>query len=121
MADQANTPETPKPVTHHELIEDRIETVRIRRSPKYSVFLVAGAALGIIVAMILTFSFTGTTDESPNTGMIYSQGQVFGFLALICIAGGVALAGAVALVFDRTVGRRTRDVEVDRETVHVVD
>ncbi|GAA1999038.1 hypothetical protein GCM10009739_05960 [Microbacterium ulmi] len=53
--------------------------------------------------------------------MIYSQGQVFGFLALICIAGGVALAGAVALVFDRTVGRRTRDVEVDRETVHVVD
>ena len=61
-------------------IEDHIETVRVRRAPKYSVFLVVGAALGLLVAMILTFAFNGTGGISPNTGLVYSQSQVFGFL-----------------------------------------
>ena len=63
------------------VIEDHIETVRLRRAPKYSVFLAAGAALGLLVAMILTFTFNGTGGTSPNTGLVYSSGQVFGFLA----------------------------------------
>ena len=82
--DAADTPAT---------IEDHIETVRVRRAPKYSVFLVAGAALGLLVAMILTFAFNGTGDISPNTGLVYSQSQVFGFLALICITVGVVVGG----------------------------
>ena len=74
-------------------IDDHVERVRVRRAPKFSVFLLAGAALGIIVALILTFAFSGTDSISPNTGLIYTQGQVFGFLALICITVGVALGG----------------------------
>ena len=47
-------------------IDDRVERVRVRRAPKFSVFLLAGAALGIIVALILTFAFSGTEADQPQ-------------------------------------------------------
>jgi hypothetical protein len=99
-------------------ITDEVVTVRVRRSPKYGVFLLLGAALGILVAMILTFAFDGSALPSPNTNVEYTQLQVFGFVALICIPIGVALGGVVALVLDRIVGRRTRSLRMDHETVH---
>ena len=102
-------------MTEH--IEDHVERMRLRRAPKFSVFLVAGAALGLIVAMILTFAFNGTDDVSPNTGLVYSQGQVFGFMLLVCIPVGLALAGIVALILDRRSSRHTRDVIVDHLSV----
>jgi hypothetical protein len=104
-----------------ELVEERVETVDLRRAPKITVFLIAGAALGIVLAMILTFAFHGSDAPSPNTSIVYSTGQVFGFLALICGVAGLAIGGIVALILDRTVGRRTRRVTVDRETVTSVD
>ncbi|MFC8681905.1 potassium transporter Trk [Microbacterium ureisolvens] len=99
--------------------QDHIETVRVRRAPKISVFLILGAALGVLVAMILTFAFNGTAEVSPNTGVVYSQGQVFGFLTLICAPIGLALGGIVALVLDRRSRRHTREVAVDHESVQV--
>jgi NhaP-type Na+/H+ or K+/H+ antiporter len=102
-------------------VEEHIETLRVRRSPKYSVFLIAGAGLGILVAMILTFAFNGTGDTSPNTGLVYTSSQVFGFLALICITVGVVLGGLTALLLDRMLAGRTRDVVVDRESVRAED
>ncbi|MCR2762655.1 potassium transporter Trk [Microbacterium sp. zg.B48] len=105
----------------HPVAADRIETVRVRRTPKYAVFLIAGAGLGLLVALILTFASNGTADTSPNTGLIYSQGQVFGFLALICITVGVAIGGVTALILDRVLARRSREVTVDRATIHVED
>lgn len=122
MADQAQPPQTPDvPTPPRELVEDHIETATVRRAPKYAVFLVLGAALGIVTAMVLTFTFDGTAGLSPFTGLVYSSGQVFGFLALICISVGLALGGVVALILDRALRRRTRQVTVDRETIHVVD
>ncbi|WP_127819256.1 potassium transporter Trk [Microbacterium sp. CPCC 204701] len=99
--------------------QDHIETVRVRRAPKISVFLIAGAALGVLVAMILTFAFDGSAEASPNTGVEYSQGQVFGFLVLVCAPIGIALAGTLALILDRRSQRRTHDVAVDHASVHV--
>src|SRR5512134_135536 len=115
MADQAQTPDEPdagasavsngaEPAA---VIVEHIETVRVRRAPKYSVFLAVGAGLGIVVAMILTFVFNGTGGISPNTGLVYSQAQVFGFLSLIFITVGVVVGGATALVLDRVLARRT--------------
>jgi H+/Cl- antiporter ClcA len=104
-----------------EHVEDHVETVRVRRAPKFSVFLVVGAALGVIAAMILTFAFDGSSETSPNTGLVYSQGQVFGFLLLVCVPVGLALAAVVALILDRRSRRRTRDVVVDHESVHTDD
>lgn len=99
---------------HH---EDRIEQVRVRRAPKFGVFLAAGAALGVVGAMILTFSFNGSQWISPNTGLIYSQGQVFGFLLLTCIPVGLAIGAVVALIFDRRSRNRAKSVTVDHESV----
>jgi len=98
---------------------DHIETVRVRRAPKISVFLLLGAALGVLVAMILTFAFNGTSEASPNTGLEYSQGQVFGFLVLICAPIGIALGGILALILDRRSRKHTHEVAVDHESVHV--
>ena len=99
-------------------VEEHIETVTVRRAPKIWVFLVLGALLGVIVAGILTFAFQGTAEPSA-TGVEYTPGQVFGFLALICAALGLLVGGLVALVLERTVGRKTREVRVDREHVQV--
>jgi hypothetical protein len=102
-------------------VRDEIVTVRVRRSPKYSVFLLLGAAFGVLLAMVLTLAFGGTAEVSPNSGARYSSMQVFGFITLICVPIGLALGGAVALVLDRVVGRRSRDVQVDHESVRLPD
>jgi hypothetical protein len=102
-------------------VSDEIETVRVRRAPKYGVFLILGGALGLIAAMILTLSFSGTAEASPNTGTEYSSMQVFGFVLLICVPVGIAFGAVVALVLDRTVGRRTHEVRVDHERVQLPD
>lgn len=97
------------------VIDEGVETATVRRAPKYSVFLALGAALGVFVAMILTFAFDGQPNPELGQTMSFSQGQVFGFLALICGVIGLALGGIVALIFERTIGRRTHTVVVDRE------
>lgn len=99
--------------------QDHIENVRVRRAPKISVFLVLGAAVGVLVAMILTFAFDGTSEASPNTGVEYSQSQVFGFLVLVCAPIGLALGGIVALILDRRSRRHTHEIAVDHASVHV--
>lgn len=98
---------------------DEVQTLRVRRAPRYGVFLLLGAVLGAVVALILTLSFSGNSDASPFTGARYSDLQVFGFVLLICVPIGLALGGAVALVLDRVVGRRSREVRVDHESVHL--
>lgn len=94
-----------------------IETATVRRSPRYAIFIVAGAALGILAALILTFSFDGTSDKSPSTQVLYSTSQVFGFLCLVCIPFGIAIGAVVALLLDRSLSRRTREVRIDHERV----
>lgn len=116
MTDQGKPPRE-----HIEVVEDQLERGRVRRAPKYSVFLVLGAALGVLIAAILTFAFNGSDVASPNTGLQYSPGQVFGFLALICGTAGLALGGVIALVLDRVLARRAHDVTLDHERVHTED
>ncbi|MDQ1130132.1 potassium transporter Trk [Microbacterium sp. SORGH_AS_0888] len=99
-------------------VEDHLETVRVRRVPRFGLFLVLGALLGVAVAGILTLAFHGT-DQPSEIGVQYSAMQVFGFLALAGVAVGLGFGALVALVLDRTVGRRTREVRVDRERVRV--
>jgi ABC-type nitrate/sulfonate/bicarbonate transport system permease component len=97
--------------------EHHIETAQLRRSPRYGVFLIGGGVLGILVALVLTLVFGDPTATGDGTGVKYSTGQAFGFLALVGLPVGIALGGLVALVLDRVVGRRTRRVRVDHETV----
>ncbi|WP_309068343.1 potassium transporter Trk [Microbacterium sp.] len=93
------------------------EQVSVRRSPRYGVFAAVGAALGIVVAMILATAFDGTSEPSPFTEVVYSPSQAFGFILLWCVPAGILLAMVAALLLEWTIGRRTRRVTVLHETV----
>ena len=85
--------------------------VRVHRSPRYFRFMLTGAILFAIVALVLTFSF----PENPT----YDRGSVFGFLLAIGVAVGVAVGSVVALLVDRSTSRRARSVKADRIDVHI--
>lgn len=105
----------------HDVPPAPIEDAQVRRVPRYGVFLALGAGLGIVLALVLTFVFDGTGEKSPFTNLQYSQGQVFGFLLLFCIPIGIAIGGVVALILDRTVGRRRRSVRISHERIRTPD
>ena len=85
------------------------ETVTVRRSPRYLRFFILGLIVGVIGALVLTVAFP--IDAK------YTVLQVFGFMLLISLSVGGALGLIVAIILDRTVGKRTVTVEATRETV----
>jgi uncharacterized membrane protein len=87
--------------------EPQTEQVRVRRSPKILNFLLTGAVLGAVVALILTFAF-------PNNSQ-YPASQVLGFLLVLGVVVGAALGAVAALLFERSSQRRAREVEAVRE------
>ena len=97
-----------------------VSEARVRRVPKYGVFLVLGGALGILAAAILTYAFDGSSEKSV-IGVTYSAGQVFGFLTLFCLTAGVAVGAVVALILDKTLARRAQTVTVEHEKIITQD
>lgn len=93
--------------------EDRATDVRIRRAPKFSVFLVLGALVGIFVALILTASF----PIDPKVGF----GPVFGYFAIYGFVGGLLVGALLALVLDRILSRRAKTVAVTVDRLQVPD
>lgn len=82
------------------------DTVTIHRAPRYLRFMIAGGVVGVLVALVLTFSFP------EPAGFDFSQ--VFGFLALFCAVVGFALGAVVALLVDRASRRAARTIVVER-------
>ena len=147
MSDAQNSPETPEPISeagvggdgvrppsagaggtgtgtpaeHVEPVETEVtsDTVMVRRAPRFGRFIILGAILGAIVALILTFAFDGRAPE--NELVQFDKGQVFGFLLLICGAVGVGLGAVVALIIDRTLARRAEAGIAEHESTHHVD
>jgi uncharacterized membrane protein len=114
----AQEPVADEPVANEPPAEEEVATVtedavRVHRSPRYFRFMLTGAILFAIVALILTFAF----PENPT----YDRGSVFGFLLAICAVIGVALGAVVALLIDRAATRRARTVQADRIDVRVPD
>jgi ATP/ADP translocase len=85
------------------------ETVTVRRSPRYLRFFILGLIVGVIAALVLTVVFPIDAQ--------YTVLQVFGFMLLISLAIGGALGLVVAIILDRTVGKRTITTQATRETV----
>ena len=83
--------------------------------PRYGVFMVTGAVLGIIVAGIVTL--LGSYEPSRVLGVVYPPGQVFGFALLWTVPIGIALGGIVAVVLDRVARKHARVVTVEHERV----
>lgn len=87
----------------------------VRRVPRFGVFMGIGVVVGLIAAGII--ALTGSYAESDALGVVYPPGQVFGFVLLWTAPIGLALGGAVALLFERSARRHDRVVRVERETV----
>lgn len=81
-------------------------TVTVRRSPRIVNFMIFGAVVGALVAVVLTYAF----PANPR----FSTTQVLGFLLIGCVAIGVALGSVVALILARIVARSSVTVVADR-------
>jgi hypothetical protein len=78
---------------------------RLRRAPRLPVFLVLGAVLGVIAALVLTL--VGHID--PQVGF----GATLGYFTLWCIPLGLLVGSLVAIVIDQVSRRRARLVTVE--------
>ncbi len=92
--------------------DETVETVRIRRAPKYGTFILLGGFIGLVAAGLATFLL----PENPT----YSQGQVLGYLSVVFAAFGLGLGALVAWLAEVILRRRptatlqaTRTVEED--------
>ena len=81
-------------------------TVTVRRSPRFFNFMLLGALIGAIAALVLTVAFPENAE--------FGATQVFGFLLLAFVALGVTLGAVVAIIIDRVISRRGKTVIVDR-------
>ena len=85
--------------------EPQRRQVRVRRAPKIGVFLLIGAVLGALVAIVAV----NVTPPDPTVPKI----QAIGFLVLLLAPVGALVVGVLALVLDRIAERRARTVEVE--------
>lgn len=92
-----------------------IEIARVRRSPRWGVFLGIGVGAGVIAAFLLTVF--GNFEASAATQVAYPFGQVFGFLLLWTVPVGIAVFGVIALLLERGARRSERVVRVDHQTI----
>jgi uncharacterized membrane protein YdjX (TVP38/TMEM64 family) len=124
VSDTQNSPDAPEPhavagaggVPAKPETDISSDTVTVRRAPRYGRFITLGVLVGAVVALILTFAFSG---EPPENELIqFDKGQIFGFLLLICGTIGAALGAVVALIIDRASLRRARAVSVEHESTH---
>lgn len=81
-------------------------TVTVRRSPRYFNFMLLGALIGAIAALVLTVGFPENAE--------FGATQVFGFLLLAFVTLGVTLGAVAAIIIDRVISRRGKTVVVDR-------
>ena len=107
-------------------IDEPVETdvsddvVTVRRAPRYGRFITLGALVGAVVALVLTFAFSGQPVD-PGLELGFDRGQVFGFLLLLCATIGAAIGAVIALLIDRGSAKRAKSVLVVHESTHRVD
>jgi hypothetical protein len=82
--------------------DDDQTSVRIRRVPKFSVFIVLGAVVGELVTIILVSSF----PIDPTVGFA----AVLGYLSIYGLTAGVLVGAVVAIILDRVLSRRAKTV-----------
>jgi hypothetical protein len=81
-----------------------VRRLRVRRAPRYEVFIGAGALVGLLLAVVTG----GTGVADPQTG----RAKLIGYLAMGLMLVGGLLGGAVAVALE-AFSRRSR-ITVDR-------
>ncbi|MCR6689024.1 histidine kinase [Cellulomonas sp.] len=106
----APTPDEEPVPAEHELARVAVPA-RVRRAPKYGAFIVAGALVGAVVAVLLTVLLGGgdaTSDVASGQGFISfldGQGAVRTVMGVTGAVVGGFLGGGLAVLADR----RSRD------------
>ena len=80
---------------------EKLETVEIRRTPKFLPFLLTGGALGIVIALIAWAS----------SGM---NGQIFGYLIAYGAGLGVAVGIIAATVIETITRKRVKQAKATK-------
>ena len=93
-----------------ESIVERDE-VTVRRAPKVPVFLIMGAALGVVVSLIVTSLFPFDSGEGVA--------QTYGYISLWGLTIGGAVGCVVAIIAERVTSRGAKRVQVERERLEV--
>ncbi len=73
--------------------QGRVWRAKVRRAPRYEVFIGAGVVLGVLVGVI--GGLTGAAE--PDTG----RARLVAYLAVGCAILGALLAGLVAVAIER--------------------
>lgn len=95
----------------NDLNNEERTTVNIRRAPKFSAFVIVGALLGFLVALVLTSLF----PADPAVGF----GASLGLFSLFGIALGGIVGAAIAVAVDRRASRRSMKVIAGKLAVRV--
>ncbi|MGY3263712.1 hypothetical protein ACVJ1F_002876 [Frigoribacterium sp. 2355] len=93
-----------------ESIVERDE-VTVRRAPKVPVFLIIGAALGVVVSLIVTSLFPFDSGEGVA--------QTYGYISLWGLTIGGAVGCVVAIVAEQVTSRGAKRVQVERERLEM--
>lgn len=112
MTDQARPQDGVEPTGPAQQVPGESTTeasVSVRRAPRYPRFLVVGGGLGALVTFIVTSLYPA--DERVGFG------PLLGFLLLLGIPAGAALAGLVAIVLDAVATRRAKSLRAEHTTV----
>lgn len=80
-----------------EELRDVAEPAVVRRAPRYRAFVLAGALVGVLVAVVLVLVVPG--DQALG------RGPVLVFVALTAVAVTALLGAVVAVLVDRSTGR----------------
>ena len=99
------TPEASSPTPDAHLL---IDPARVRRAPRYSVFLTVGAVVGIVGGILLGQLLIGMLDPSGSGSALLKPGVFVVVTTLGTTAFAMLLAGLVAVLLDRRSLRQTR-------------
>lgn len=94
---------------HHHDVE-----VRVRRSPKFGVFMLIGAVLGALIAWVVT------SVQSPGVNEAGQPVDTTGVLGLAIVAGvvlGIGAGAIAALIVDRSLAKRSRMLVAEQTDV----
>ena len=89
---------------------ESVAPVSVRRAPRLYRFMAVGLVLGVLITLVLTFSFPEQED--------FTRLQVLGFTGIFVVAIFVAIGALVALAIDRGSRRRARTVSAERVEEH---
>lgn len=115
--------QTPEPAAEHDGAQPRAAhshdvEVRVRRAPKYGVFMAIGAVVGALIAWLLAWFQPPAVNEAGervDTLPVVGLAIVTGFVL------GVAFGALVAVILDRVLAKRTQTVVAEQVDVDEVD